>query len=128
RRGGAVQERRRTAMADARGRPELRNRARVQTASIRRVQGDAWPRVAATRLGKVPALGRENEPEEEKVGCDRFAQGDSRHEELNAYARQCGQVLARLHARANAPAILGAVWSPHEAARAAVEFAEKYGA
>ena len=62
------------------------------------------------------------------MGCDRFAQGDSRHEELNAYARQCGQVLARLHARANAPAILGAVWSPHEAARAAVEFAEKYGA
>ena len=128
RRAVELKEARPSAMDDARGRPELRNRARVQTASIRRLQGDAWPRVAATRLGKVPALGRENEPEEEKVGCDRFAQGDSRHEELNAYARQCGQVLARLHARANAPAILGAVWSPHEAARAAVEFAEKYGA
>jgi hypothetical protein len=100
----------------------------MQTASIRRLQGDPWPRVAATRFGKLPALGRENEPEEEKVGCDKFAHGDARHEELQAYARQCGQVLARLHARVNAPAILAADWDAARAAHAAVEFAEKYAA
>ncbi len=128
RRAIELKEARSCAMDDARGIAPLRDRARVQTAAIRRLQGDPWPRVAATRLGKLAALGRENEPEEEKVGCDRFASGDSRHEELNFYARQCGQVLARLHARENAPAFLGAHWNPLEAARAAVDFAETYAA
>jgi uncharacterized protein (DUF2252 family) len=121
-----LKEARPSAMDDARGHAPLRDRSRVQTASIRRLQGDPWPRVASTMLGKVAALGRENEPEEEKVTCDRFAQGDTRHEELTAYARQCGQVLARLHCRENAPMLLGAQWSSADAARAAVEFAEKY--
>lgn len=128
RRAIELKEARSSALDDARGVPPLRDRARVQTASIRRMQGDPWPRVAATRFGKLPALGRENEPEEEKLACARFAAGDTRHEELQAYARQCGQVLARLHARANAPAILAAHWDPEGAARAAVEFAEKYAA
>jgi hypothetical protein len=128
RRAIELKEARSSAMDDARGGPPLRDRARVQTASIRRLQGDPWPRVAATRFGKVPALGRENEPEEEKVVCEKFAQGDARHEELNAYARQCGQVLARLHARVNAPAILGAHWDVEQAAHAAVAFADKYAA
>jgi uncharacterized protein (DUF2252 family) len=123
-----LKEARPSALDDARGRPPLRDRARVQTASIRRMQADPWPRVASTTLGKVAALGRENEPEEEKIGCERFAQGDTRHEELSAYARQCGQVLARMHARVNAPILLGAHWSADDAARSAVEFAEKYAA
>jgi hypothetical protein len=121
-----IKEARPSAMDDARGREPLRDRARVQTASIRRLQGDPWPRVAATRFGKILALGRENEPEEEKVGCDKFAHGDAHHEELQAYARQCGQVLARLHARENASAMLAATWNPGDAALAAVTFAEKY--
>jgi hypothetical protein len=100
----------------------------VQTASIRRMQGDPWPRVAATRFGKLAALGRENEPEEEKVACEKFATGDAHHEQLNLYARQCGQVLARLQARPCAPALLGAQWDPAAAAHAAVEFAVKYAA
>ena len=62
------------------------------------------------------------------MGCDKFAQGDAHHVELNLYARQCGQVLARLHARNGAPSILGAQWSPSEASHAAVDFAEKYAA
>ena len=123
-----IKEARSCAMDDARKRPPDRDRARVQTASIRRLQADPWPRVAATRLGKAAALGRENEPDEEKVDCNRFAAGDSRHDELNTYARQCGQVLARLHCRANAPVLLGAQWKPEEAARTAVEFAEGYAA
>jgi uncharacterized protein (DUF2252 family) len=121
-----LKEARPSAMDEARARPPMRDRARVQTASIRRMQADPWPRVAATSLGKLPALGRENEPEEEKVECERFASGDTGHEELLAYARQCGQVLARMHCRVNAPIMLGAQWSAQEAARAAVEFAEKY--
>ncbi len=128
RRAVELKEARSCAMDDARGVPPLRDRARVQTASIRRLQGDPWPRVAATRFGKLPALGRENEPEEEKLGWDRFSQGDAKHVELNFYARQCGQVLARLHARNGAPAILGAQWNPVEASQAAVAFAEKYAA
>jgi hypothetical protein len=40
-------------------------RARVQTAAIRRMQGDPWPRVAGAHLGKFPVLVREIEPEEE---------------------------------------------------------------
>jgi hypothetical protein len=128
RRAIELKEARPSAMDDARGIPPLRDRARVQTASIRRLQGDPWPRVAATHFGKLPALGRENEPEEEKVVCEKFAQGDVRHEELTAYSRQCGQVLARLHARENAPALLGAHWETEQAAHAAVAFAEKYAA
>jgi len=128
RRAVELKEARPSAMDDARGVPPLRDRARVQTASIRRLQGDPWPRVAATRFGKLPALGRENEPEEEKVACEKFAHGDARHEELTAYSRQCGQVLARLHARENAPALLGAHWDVEQAAHAAVAFAEKYAA
>ena len=123
-----IKEARSSAMDDARGKADSHERARVQTASIRRMQADPWPRVAGTHLGKHEALGRENEPEEEKVGCDRFAAGDSKHEELFAYARQCGQVLARMHARANAPAILAASWDVEKCARAAVDFAEKYAA
>ena len=126
RRAVEIKEARSCAMDDARGLPPLRDRARVQTASIRRLQGDPWPRVAATRIGKLPALGRENEPSEEKFDCDQFSQGDAHHEALNLYARQCGQVLARLHARTSAPALLGAQWNPAEAAHAAVAFAEKY--
>ena len=113
-------------MDAARNRPPPRDRARAQTGSIRRLQGDPWPRVAATHLGKASALGRENEPEEEKVTADRFARGDAHHEELNAYAGQCGQVLARLHCRVNAPVMFDTAWSADDAARAAVEFAEKY--
>jgi len=128
RRAVELKEARSCAMDDARGSPSAHDRARVQTASIRRLQGDPWPRVAATRFGKLPALGRENEPDEEKVACERFAQGDARHEELNAYSRQCGQVLARLHARENAPALLGAPWDVEQAAHAAVAFAERYAA
>jgi uncharacterized protein (DUF2252 family) len=123
-----LKEARPSAMDDARAREPLRERARVQTASIRRMQADPWPRVSSTKLGNVLALGRENEPEEEKVGSERFAQGDARHEELTAYSRQCGQVLARMHCRVNAPVLLGAKWSAQEAAKAAVEFAEKYAA
>jgi hypothetical protein len=113
-------------MDDARGLPSPPDRARAQTAAIRRLQGDPWPRVAGSRFGKTPALGRENEPEEEKVAGERFIKGDAHHEELNSYALQCGQVLARLHTRFNAPAMFNYVWSAAEAAKAAVEFAQKY--
>src|SRR5438477_5271828 len=108
----------------------LAQRARVQTAAIRRMQGDPWPRVAGTHLGKLPALGREIQPEEEKLRCARFAvaQDGSGHEQLIAYARQCGEVLGRLHCRVNAPAMLGAPWNALEAARSAVSFAESYAA
>lgn len=123
-----IKEARSCAMDDARGKPDTHERARVQTASIRRLQAEPWPRVAGTRLGKFEALGRENEPEEEKVSSDLFATGDSKHEELNAYARQCGQVIARMHARANAPAILAATWDIDKCAKTAVDFAEKYAA
>ncbi len=121
-----VKEARASVMDDLRNRPSPRDRARTQTASIRRLQGDPWPRVAATHLGKAAALGRENEPEEEKIDSARFAEGDLKHEQLNTYARQCGQVLARLHCRENAPVMFDAVWSADAAAKGAVEFAEKY--
>jgi uncharacterized protein (DUF2252 family) len=102
-------------------------RARVQTAAIRRMQGDPWPRVAGAHLGKFPVLVREIEPEEEKLGAARFAaDADDGHEQLSTYARQCGEVLARLHCRVNAPGMLDAVWNPRQAADAAVSFAEKY--
>lgn len=114
----------------ARGRNTLlAQRARVQTAAIRRLQGDPWPRVAGTHLSKLPALGREIQPEEEKLGCSRFAAAqDGGHEQLITYARQCGEVLGRLHCRVNAPAMLDAAWDPLETARSAVSFAESYAA
>ena len=123
-----IKEARPSVMDEARKKPAPRDRARTQTASIRRMQGDPWARVAATHLGKAPALGRENEPDEEKIDTSQFARGDSRHEELNNYAQQCGQVLARLHCRENAPLMFDAAWSPLEAARSAVEFAARYAA
>ncbi len=119
-------ETRQSALDEMRARPPGIDRARTQTAAIRRLQGDPWPRVAATSFGKVPALGREIEAEEGKIDSAEFAKGDAHHEELNAYVRQCGAVLARLHCRENAPILLDAAWSPAECARAAVEFAEHY--
>jgi len=120
----------RSAIDVAQGRPApLVQRARVQTAAIRRMQGDPWPRVAGAHLGKFPVLVRELEPEEEKLGVARFAaDADDGHEQLSTYARQCGEVLARLHCRVNAPGMLDAVWNPRQAADAAVSFAESYAA
>src|SRR5438067_5017776 len=120
-----MKEARPSAMDQALGKAPEQERARVQTAAIRRLQGDPWPRVAATRLGRIPALSRENEPEEEKIGRELLAKDPG---QLLSYARQCGQVLARLHARVNAPVLLGAAWDPAETAHAAVEFAERYAA
>src|SRR5712671_1733480 len=105
-------------------------RSLVQTAAIRRMQGDPWPRVGGAHLGKIPVLVREIEPEEEKLRSARFAaaadgSGDA---QLFAYVRQCGEVLARLHCRVNAPMMLDASWSPLEAAEAAVSFAKDYAA
>lgn len=119
-----LKEARSSAMDDARRRDGAHGRARVQTASIRRLQGDPWPRVAGSILRDSDALGRENEPEEEKLSSYRFASG--REHELDSYAAQCGRVLARLHARPNAPTILGARWDPKRCADAAVEFALRY--
>jgi hypothetical protein len=94
------------------------------------MQGDPWPRVAGAHLDQRPVLVREIEPEEEKLGAARFAAAvdDDGHEQLSAYARQCGEVLARLHCRVNAPAMLDAVWNPRQAADAAVAFARDYAA
>jgi uncharacterized protein (DUF2252 family) len=105
-------------------------RARVQTAAIRRMQGDPWPRVAGGHIGTIPVLVRELEPEEEKIGSARFAKAVDAggHEQLSAYARQCGEVLARLHCRVNAPAMLDVKWDPHRTADAAVAFAQDYAA
>jgi uncharacterized protein (DUF2252 family) len=118
-----IKEARPGALDVAAGRPDAPDRARVQTASIRRLQGDPWRRVAGTHLGRLPALGREIEPEEEKLSCEAIGS-----QELPGYARQCGEVLARLHARASAPQLLAGRWDPAEAARAAVSFAEGYAA
>ena len=118
-----MKEARPSAMDQALGKAPEQERARVQTAAIRRLQGDPWPRVAATRLGRIPALSRENEPEEEKIGRELLAKDPG---QLLSYARQCGQVLARLHARVNAPVLLGTAWDPAATAHAAVEFAERY--
>jgi uncharacterized protein DUF2252 len=123
-----LKEASRSALDQARDRQApIGGRARVQTAAIRRMQGDPWPRVAAAHLGKFPVLVREIQPEEEKLGCARFADAGAR-DQLPAYARQCGEVLARLHCRVNAPAMLDAVWNPREVADAAVSFAEAYAA
>jgi hypothetical protein len=123
-----MKEARQSAMDEVRGLAPGLQRARVQTACIRRLQGSAWPRVAGTHLGAVSALAREIQVEEEKVASDRFAvgRGDGSHRLLLAYARQCGEVAARLVARANAPTLLGEAFSPAQAARAAVEFAKHY--
>jgi uncharacterized protein (DUF2252 family) len=125
-----VKEARPSAMDQARGHTEGNARARVQSAAIRRLQGAPWPRVAGTHLGKLAALCREIQTEEEKLGTARFAagQGDSKHALLQAYAAQCGEVTARLLVRVNAPVLLDAAWSPQEAAKAAVDFAQKYAA
>ncbi len=120
-------EARPSALDEARGHASGTPRARVQTAAIRRLQGDPWPHVASTRLRSFSALGRELEPGEQKVSLERLARdGAPRPAELRSWARQCGEVLARLHARANAPLLLNARWSPREAARHAVEFAASY--
>ena len=114
----------------ARGRAvPVAQRARVQTAAIRRMQGDPWPRVAGAHVGRFPVLVREIEPEEEKLTAARFA-GDHRgnREQLLAYAKQCGEVLARMHCRVNAPYMLDADWSARAAADAAVAFAASYAA
>src|SRR5712664_728318 len=64
----------RSAIDNARNRSApIVQRARVQTAAIRRMQGDPWPRAAGAHLGKFPVLVREIEPEEEKLGAARFA-------------------------------------------------------
>jgi Uncharacterized protein conserved in bacteria (DUF2252) len=123
-----VKEARPSAMDRALGRPEGFARARVQTAGIRRLQAAPWPRVAGTHLGKVSALCREVQPEEEKLGSVRFASGDAGHRQLLSYATQCGEVTARLLVRANAPLLLDVPWRPADAARAAVAFAQKYAA
>ncbi|GAC1339637.1 MAG: hypothetical protein NVSMB23_08890 [Myxococcales bacterium] len=125
-----IKEARLSALDDVRGAAPPPHRAEVQTAAIRRLQGDPWPRVAATVLAGASALGREQQPEEEKIASDQFAagQGDRDHAQLDSYASQCGEVLARMHCRVNAPQLLDVDWKPHEAARAAVEFAERYAA
>jgi len=126
-----IKEARPSALDEARGRAPSDNRARAQTAAIRRLQGSPWPLVAGTHLGKAQALCREIQPSEEKIGTDRFstAKGDANHVELVSYARQCGEVTARLHCRASAYGLLDdGAFNPEEAAHAAVAFAEKYAA
>ena len=125
-----IKEARASVLDALRVRPPAPERAKVQTAAIRRMQGDPWPRVAGTHLGEASALGREIQPEEEKIASDRFAAGqdDGDHAQLLSYAGQCGEVIARMHCRASAPPLLETTWDPREAARAAVEFAEKYAA
>jgi uncharacterized protein (DUF2252 family) len=121
-----LKEARPSVLDEVRGLSPPPHRAAVQTAAIRRLQGDPWPRVAGTSLAGTSALGREQQPEEEKIASEAFAagQGDKDHAKLDSYAAQCGEVLARMHCRASAPQLLDADWKPHEAARAAVEFAE----
>ena len=124
-----VKEARPCALDEEKGRPPPAQRGRVQTASIRRLQGNPWPRVAGTHLGKASALCREIQAEEEKLDSDRFAagQGDADHHLLISYSKQCGDVTARLHCRENAPLLLDAAgFDPAKAAQQAVEFAEKY--
>src|SRR2546430_13814148 len=87
-----MKEARQSAMDQALGKAPERERARVQTAAIRRLQGDPWPRVAATRLGGIQTLARENEPEGEKIGREVLAKDDG---QLRSYARPCGRAVAR---------------------------------
>ena len=126
-----VKEARPCALEEENGRAPPPQRGRVQTASIRRLQGDPWPRVAGTHLGKASALCREIQAEEEKLDSDRFSagQGDADHHLLLSYSKQCGDVTARLHCRENAPLLLDAAgFDPQQAAQRAVDFAEKYAA
>ncbi len=126
-----IKEARACALDEAKGRKLPPERARVQTASIRRLQGSPWPRVAGTHLGRASALCREIQAEEEKLASDIFAagQGDADHALLRSYAWQCGEVTARLHCRGNAPQLLSdAGFSAADCAQAAVEFAHKYAA
>lgn len=108
------------------------NRARAQTAAIRRLQGDPWPRVAGTTLGKLPALAREVQAEEVKLGTDKFAAAGRGAPEqdtaaLVSYARQCGEVAARLLCRGSAPDLLDDPGFDAKAcAEAALVFAERY--
>jgi uncharacterized protein (DUF2252 family) len=122
-----LKEARPSVMEVARGLPPPRDRGRAQTASIRRLQGDPWPRVASTHLDRLSALGRENDPSEEKFSFERFA-GGADHHQVSAYARQCGEVLARMHCRYNAPVMFDTTWIAADAAHRATAFAEKYAA
>jgi hypothetical protein len=120
-----IKEARPSALDEAQGRPSAPGeRARMQTASIRRLQGDPWPYVAATSLAGHAALGRTVEAEEQKISAeDLAALGKGA---LAGYARQCGEVLARLHVRESAPLMFGAPWDAKKAAHEAVQFAEGY--
>jgi uncharacterized protein (DUF2252 family) len=119
-----IKEARPSALDEAQARPAAGERARMQTAAIRRLQGDPWPYVAGTHLGPHAALARTVEPEEEKISAeDLAALGKGA---LAGYARQCGEVLARLHVRESAPLMFGAQWDVERAAEQAVQFADKY--
>jgi uncharacterized protein (DUF2252 family) len=112
----------------ARGALPAGQRARAQTAAIRRLQGDPWPAVSSTHLGAVPALGREVQAEEDKLDLAEFAAGqrEDNHADLLSYGRQCGEVLARLHARHGAVNLLAHGADLQQAARGAVAFARSY--
>jgi hypothetical protein len=117
-----IKEARPSALDEARGKPAAGERARMQAASIRRLQGDPWPYVAGMHLGKWSALARSIQPEEEKLAAAELAKSH----DLVGYARQCGEVLARLHVRESAPLMFSADWKIDEAAEGAVEFARAY--
>lgn len=127
-----IKEARESCLDEVLSHPAPKERARAQTASIRRMQGSAWPRVAGTHLGKVPALAREVQAEEEKLSTEAFAgkdAGDDAEAQLVSYARQCGEVTARMVCRANAPALLDdASFDAQVCARKALEFAQGYAA
>ncbi len=67
-----LKEARPSALDQARRHTEGAARERVQTAAIRRLQAEPWPRVAGTHLGKAPALCREVQAEEEKLSTARL--------------------------------------------------------
>jgi hypothetical protein len=117
-----IKEARPSALDEARGKPAAGERGRMQAASIRRLQGDPWPYVAGMHLGKLSALARSIQPEEEKVASADLAAAHK----LTDYARQCGEVLARLHVRESEPLIFSADWKIDDAAAGAVEFAQAY--
>lgn len=121
-----LKEARASAMDVARAIRSGGNRGRAQAAAIRRLQADPWPRVAASRFGRRSALGRENDSADRKVTVDLFARRAVDGVQLQDYARQCGQVLARLHCRYNAPALFHSDWSVPDAARKALTFARAY--
>lgn len=122
-----LKEARNSCLDDALERPCSPQRARAQTASIRRLQGSPWPRVASTHLGPLPALVREVQAEEEKLSTGVFAPGGQGKPALVAYARQCGDVTARLLCRASAPLVLDdASFDPAACARRAIAFSRAY--